>query len=69
MGAARIDQIKCAGCVHERRAYPNLLADLCGWDAKLADLENRLRLSKCEKNGCHVRAIEMQMARGAPPVH
>ena len=52
--------IKCAGCAHERRAYPNLLAHICGWDAKLADLEKRLRCSKCGKKSCHVRAIEMQ---------
>jgi hypothetical protein len=36
-------------CAHERRAYPNLLAHICGWDAQLADLEKRLRRSKCEK--------------------
>jgi hypothetical protein len=61
--------IKCAGCAHERRAYPNLLAHICGWDAKLADLEKRLRCSKCGKKSCNVRAIEMQKPRGAPPAH
>ena len=39
--------IKCSGCAHERRAYPNLLAHLCGWDVTLADLQKRLRCSKC----------------------
>jgi hypothetical protein len=61
--------INCAGCAHERRAYPNLLAHLCGWDAKLADLEKRLRCSKCGKKSCHIRAIEMQKPRGTPPAH
>jgi hypothetical protein len=50
-------------------AYPNLLAHLCGWDAKLDDLEKRLRCSKCGKKSCHIRAIEMQKPRGTPPVH
>jgi ribosomal protein S27E len=61
--------IKCTGCAHERRAFPNLLAHLCGWDAKLADLEKRLRCSKCGKTSCHVRAIEMQKPRGTRPAH
>jgi hypothetical protein len=61
--------IKCAGCAHERRAYPNLLAHICGWDAKLADLEKRLRCSKCGKKSCRVGAIEMQKPRGMPPAH
>lgn len=62
-------EIKCTGCAHERRAYPNLLAHLCGWDAKLADLERRLRCSKCGKKSCHVRAIQMQKPRGTRPAH
>ena len=61
--------IKCAACAHERRAYPNLLVHICGWNAKLADLEKRLRCSKCGKKGCHIRAIEMQKPRGTPPAH
>jgi hypothetical protein len=61
--------IKCAACAHERRAYPNLLAHICGWNTKLADLKNRLRCSKCGRKSCHVRAIEMQKSRGTPPVH
>jgi len=40
------------------------LAHLCGWDAKLADLEKRLRCSTCGKKNGHVRAIEMQKPRG-----
>jgi hypothetical protein len=61
--------IKCAGCAHERRAYPNLLAHICGWDAKLAHLEKRLRCSNCGQKSCHVRAIEMQKPRGTPAAH
>ena len=41
------------------------LAHLCGWDAKLADLEKRLRCSTCGKKNGHVQAIEMQKPRGA----
>ena len=33
-------------------------------DAKLADLEKRLRCSKCGKKSCHIRAIEMLKPRG-----
>jgi len=58
--------ITCSGCDHERRAYPNLLAHLCGWDATLADLEKRLRCSKCGSKRCQIRAIEIQKPRGAP---
>jgi hypothetical protein len=61
--------IRCSGCAHERRAYPKTLARICGWDAKLADLEKRLRCSKCGKKSCHMRAIEMQRPRGTPPTH
>ena len=61
--------IRCVGCAHERRAYPNLLAHICGWNMKLDDPEKRLRCSKCGKKSCHVRAIEMQNPRGTPPAH
>jgi hypothetical protein len=61
--------MKCAGCAHERRAHPNLLARFCGWDAKLVDLEKRLRCSKCGKKCCNIRAIELQKPRGTPPAH
>jgi len=61
--------IKCAGCAHERRANPNLLAHICGWDAKLADLEKRLRCSKCGKKGSEIRAIEIQKPHGTLPAH
>lgn len=61
--------IKCGGCAHERRAYPNLLAHLCGWDATLADLEKRLRCSKCGRKCCHIRALEIQKPRGMPSAH
>ena len=60
--------IKCAVCAHERRAYPNLLAHFCGWDAKLADLEKRLRCSKCGKKSCQIRVVEMQKPRGTPQI-
>jgi len=59
--------IKCAGCAHERRTYPNTLAHFCGWDTELVDLEKRLRFSKCGKKDCRIRAIEMQKPRGTPP--
>ena len=61
--------IKCGGCGHERRAYPNLLAQISGWDAKLEDLEKRLRCSKCGKKGCQIRAIGIQKPHGTPPAH
>jgi hypothetical protein len=61
--------IKCTACTHERRTYPNSLAHLCGWDARLEDLSRRLRCSKCGKKGCEIRAVELQKPRGTPPAH
>ncbi len=59
--------ITCAACTHERRAYPHLLARICGWDVTLQDLEKRMRCSKCGNKRCGVRAIEMQKPRGVRP--
>jgi hypothetical protein len=54
----------------ERVSLIVLLADLSAFScavAKLADLEKRLRCSKCGKKSCHIRAIEMQ--KPTPSAH
>jgi len=55
--------LSCA-CGHVRRASPNLLARICGWDAQLADVAKRLRCSKCGKLNCSVRAVALSKPRG-----
>jgi hypothetical protein len=61
--------IKCLQCTHERHAYPRSLAQICSWDAKLVDLEKRLRCSKCAAKRCQIHVLEMQKPRGTPPSH
>ena len=56
--------LKCESCLHERRTTPHLLANLCGWDAKLADVARRLRCSVCGKRKCTARAVPMTPQRG-----
>ena len=56
--------LKCESCLHERRTTPHLLAKLCGWDAKLADVARRLRCSVCGKRKCVARAVPMTPPRG-----
>jgi hypothetical protein len=52
---------------YARGVHSSWRMDEIGWDAKLADLEKRLRCSKCGMKSCHIRAIEMQKSRGSPP--
>lgn len=56
--------LKCAACGHERATHPTTLGRLCGWDAKLTDVEKRLRCSKCDKKRCTLRAIPPRKPRG-----
>jgi hypothetical protein len=56
--------LKCAACGHERTTQPNALGRLCGWDAKLADVEKRMRCSKCSKKRCTLRALPPRKPRG-----
>jgi hypothetical protein len=49
--------IRCGACGHERTAEPSTLGKLCGWSAKLTDVAERMRCSKCGKKQCTLRAI------------
>jgi hypothetical protein len=48
--------LKCKSCLHERCNTPNMLAILCEWDAKLADVARPLRCSVCGQKKCVARA-------------
>jgi hypothetical protein len=54
--------LKCVACGHERRVVPKSLANVCGWDAKLADVTRRLRCSRC--GDCTARALPPVPPRG-----
>jgi hypothetical protein len=56
--------LKCASCGHERITQPNTLGRLCGWDAKLVEVEKRMRCSKCSKKCCTLRAVPQRKPRG-----
>jgi hypothetical protein len=56
--------LKCESCLHERRTTPNMLANLCGWDAKLVDVTRQLRCSVCGQKKCTARAVPMTPPRG-----
>jgi translation initiation factor 2 beta subunit (eIF-2beta)/eIF-5 len=56
--------LKCAACGHERSTQPTALGRLCGWDAKLADVEKRMRCSKCGEKRCSLRAVPPRKPRG-----
>jgi len=56
--------LKCESCLHERRTTPNVLAALCGWDARLDDVARRMRCSICHKKKCTARAVPVTVPRG-----
>jgi hypothetical protein len=43
--------LKC-GCGHVRHASPRSLAALAGWDARLEDVVQRMRCSRCGRRQC-----------------
>jgi hypothetical protein len=51
-------------CGHIRRCLPRTLANIAGWDAKLIDVVQRLRCSKCGKKQCTARTVEEPKPRG-----
>jgi rRNA maturation protein Nop10 len=56
--------MKCGACGHERTAEPRTLGRLCGWEAKLEYVANRMRCSKCGEKRCTLRALPPQKPRG-----
>src|ERR1700728_2687097 len=55
--------LRCS-CGHWRECYPNTLAAIAGWDARLADVAKRMRCSKCGRKDCVATVVEMQKPRG-----
>jgi hypothetical protein len=47
--------LKCESCLRERRTTPHLLANICGWDARLEDVVRRMRCSICGKKSAGAR--------------
>ena len=56
--------LKCAEFGHERKAEPLTLSRLCGWDARLEDVANRMRCSKCGKKRCKLKVFPPKKPRG-----
>ena len=56
--------LKCDVCGHLRRASPHTLANLCGWDAPIAEVAKRLRCSKCGQKKCTANAMPLTKPRG-----
>jgi hypothetical protein len=55
--------LTCA-CGHVRRASPHTLANMCGWDATIAEVAKRLRCSKCGEKKCSAKAVTQSKPRG-----
>jgi len=51
-------------CGHSRRVFPQTLAGIAGWEARLVDVVKRLRCSKCGKRACEVETIPLAPPRG-----
>jgi hypothetical protein len=51
-------------CGHTRRCYPQTLAAISGWEAKLDDLVRRMRCSKCGEKKCTAKAMPLIAPRG-----
>jgi hypothetical protein len=56
--------LKCGSCLRERRTTPNLIAHICGWDARLVDVARRMRCSTCSAKQCSARAVPVTVPRG-----
>lgn len=55
--------LTCA-CGHVRKCFPQTLAALAAWDARLDDVVKRLRCSKCNANQCTARCVDLAKPRG-----
>ena len=60
--------LECSACGHQRKANPQTLARLFGWDTRLDEVTRRLRCSKCDKRQCSARAVPAQKPRGYSPL-
>ena len=55
--------LSCA-CGHVRQAYPQTLAAISGWEAKLEDVVRRMRCTKCGEKRCSAKAVPLTTPRG-----
>jgi hypothetical protein len=55
--------LSCA-CGHVRQAYPQTLAAISGWEAKLEDVVRRMRCTKCGERKCAARVVPLTTPRG-----
>jgi hypothetical protein len=51
-------------CGHTRRVYPQTLAAIAGWDARLTEVVKRFRCSKCGKRECKAKVLAPTVPRG-----
>jgi hypothetical protein len=56
--------LKCESCLREWHTTPHMVANICGWDARLADVARRMRCSVCGKKKCAARAVPLTKPRG-----
>jgi hypothetical protein len=56
--------LKCPECCHERITQPHTLGLLVRLNAKLEDVEKRMRCSICGKKNCTARAVPPRKPRG-----
>jgi hypothetical protein len=55
--------LKCESCLRERRTTPNMIAHICGWDARLEDVARRMRCATCGAKKCTARAVPVTVPR------
>jgi hypothetical protein len=58
--------IGCRSCKHTRRAEPQSLARLLGWDVPLIEVMGRLRCSNCYAKDCEIQVDRDKPARSVP---
>jgi hypothetical protein len=56
-------------CDHTRRVYPQTLAAIAGWEARLEDIARRMRCTKCGKRECQLKPSSLLAPRGRGPSH
>jgi hypothetical protein len=56
--------LTCRSCLRERHTTPNLIAHICGWDARLVDVAKRMRCVTCGAKQCTARAVPVTVPRG-----
>jgi hypothetical protein len=56
--------VRSGSCLRERHKTPHMLANICGWDARLTDVARRMRCSTCRAEACSARAVPVTVPRG-----